>query len=75
METATIFSVGFHNQISTGALLLISDMPMDPEGVKTEASDITVTSNFVDSHLQIGIDSLKQIMNNSLTVKHLKFEF
>lgn len=75
METATIFSVGFHNQISTGALLLISDMPMDPEGVKTESSDKNVTTNFVDSHLQIGIDSLKQIMNNSLTVKHLKFEF
>jgi len=75
METATIFSVGFHNKISTGALLLISDMPMDPEGVKTEESDINVTTNFVDSHLQIGIDSLKQIINNSITVKHLKFNY
>lgn len=74
METATIFSVGFHNKISTGALLLISDMPMDPEGVKTEQSDKKVTTNFVDDHLQIGIDSLKQIINNSLTVKHLRFE-
>lgn len=75
METATIFTVGFHNKISTGALLLISDMPMDPEGVKTEKSDNTVTTNYVDSHLQIGIDSLKQIINNSMTVKHLRFEF
>jgi len=73
METATIFTVGFHNKISTGALLLISDMPMDPEGVKTEASDKNVTTNYVDSHLQIGIDSLKQLINNSLTVKHLVF--
>ncbi len=73
METATIFTVGFHNKISTGALLLISDMPMDPEGVKTEASDKNVTSNYVDAHLQIGIDSLKQLINNSLTVKHLVF--
>ena len=75
METATIFTVGFHNKISTGALLLISDMPMAPEGVKTEESDRNVTTNFVDSHLQIGIDSLKQIINNAMTVKHLKFEF
>lgn len=73
METATIFTVGFKNKIPTGALLLISDMPMDPEGVKTEKSDKLVSKNFVDSHLQIGIDSLKQLINKSLTVKHLKF--
>lgn len=73
METATIFSVGFHNRIPTGALLLISDSPMTPEGVKTEESDKKVTTNFVELHLKIGIDSLKQLINNGLTVKHLKF--
>jgi AMP nucleosidase len=73
METATIFSVGFYNKIPTGALLLISDQPMVPEGVKTEESDRKVTSNFVEQHLRIGIDSLKQLINNGLTVKHLRF--
>jgi AMP nucleosidase len=73
METATIFSVGFYNKIPTGALLLISDQPMVPEGVKTEESDKKVTSNFVERHLRIGIDSLKQLINNGLTVKHLRF--
>jgi AMP nucleosidase len=73
METATIFSVGFYNHIPTGALLLISDQPMAPEGVKTEESDKKVTSNFVELHLKIGIDSLKQLINNGLTVKHLRF--
>jgi AMP nucleosidase len=73
METATIFSVGFYNKIPTGALLLISDQPMVPEGVKTEESDRKVTSNFVEKHLRIGIDSLKQLINNGLTVKHLRF--
>ncbi len=73
METATIFTVGFFNKIPTGALLLISDSPMIPEGVKTEASDVTVTARFVERHLKIGIDSLKQLMNNGLTVRHLKF--
>lgn len=73
METATIFSVGFANNIPTGALLLISDQPMTPEGVKTDKSDIVVTSKFVDMHLNIGIESLKQLINNGNTVKHLRF--
>jgi AMP nucleosidase len=73
METATIFTVGFYNKIPTGALLLVSDQPMIPEGVKTEASDSKVTAQFVDKHLKIGIDSLKQLINNGLTVRHLRF--
>ena len=73
METATIFSVGFHNEIPTGALLLVSDNPMVPEGVKTEESDKVVSKNFVGEHLRIGIDSLRQLINNGITVKHLKF--
>ncbi|MBS1689132.1 MAG: AMP nucleosidase [Bacteroidetes bacterium] len=73
METATIFSAGFANKIPTGALLLVSDQPMVPEGVKTAASDITVTKNYVEMHLKIGIDSLKQLINGGKTVKHLKF--
>ncbi len=73
METATIFSVGFANKIPTGALLLVSDQPMIPEGVKTEISDVSVTKSYVEQHLKIGIDALKQLINNGLTVKHLKF--
>ena len=73
METATIFVAAFKNQIPAGALLLVSDMPMVPDGVKSDLSDQTVTANFVELHLKIGIDSLKQLINNSLTVKHLKF--
>ncbi|MFN5135762.1 MAG: AMP nucleosidase [Chitinophagaceae bacterium] len=74
METATIFTVGFYNHIPTGALLLVSDNPMTPEGVKTEQSDKQVTTNFVETHIKIGIASLKQLINNGHTVKHLKFE-
>ena len=73
METATIFSVGFYNKIPTGALLLVSDLPMIPEGVKTEESDKTVTAQYVETHLKIGIESLKQLINDGLTVRHLKF--
>ena len=73
METATIFTVGFYNKIPTGALLLVSDQPMIPEGVKTEESDKQVTAEFVERHLKIGIDSLKQLINDGLTVRHLRF--
>jgi AMP nucleosidase len=73
METATLFTVGFCNEIPTGALLLVSDQPMIPEGVKTEASDRKVTEEFVDLHLRIGISSLKQLINQGQTVKHLRF--
>lgn len=74
METATIFSVGFFNKIPTGALLLVSDQPMVAGGVKTEKSDTVVTKNYVDQHIQIGIDSLNELINNGNTVKHLRFD-
>lgn len=74
METATLFSVGFYNGISTGALLLISDMPLQEDGVKTSASDKKVTASFVEEHLKIGVKSLSSLMNNSRTIKHLRFE-
>lgn len=74
METATIFIAAFKNRIPAGALLLVSDMPMIPEGVKTEASDQLVTKHFLDLHLKIGIDSLKKLIDKDITVKHLRFE-
>lgn len=74
METATIFMTGFYNEISTGALLLVSDQPMLPEGVKTADSDRLVDHTYVEDHLRIGIDALKQLINKGLTVKHLRFE-
>jgi AMP nucleosidase len=74
METATIFVAAFKNQMPAGALLLVSDMPMTAEGIKTEAGDKQVTANFAELHLRIGVQSLKQLINKGQTVKHLKFE-
>ena len=75
METATLFTTGFANHIPTGALLLVSDQPMIPEGVKTEQSDNIVTKNFVHEHVEIGIDALRMIIDEKKTVKHLKFDW
>ena len=73
METATIFTAGFANKIPTGALLLVSDQPMISTGVKTAASDAKITTHFVEEHLKIGISALNELLNNGLTVKHLRF--
>jgi AMP nucleosidase len=73
METATLFSVGFANKIPTGALLLVSDQPMTPQGVKTSESDHKVTSNYVDQHIKIGIEALKEIRDEGRSVRHLKW--
>ena len=75
METATLFSCGFANHIPTGALLLVSDQPMIPEGVKTDKSDNIVTQNYVKEHVEIGIASLRMIIDAKKTVKHLKFDW
>jgi AMP nucleosidase len=74
METATLFSVGFANKIPIGALLLVSDQPMIPQGVKTSESDLVVTSSFVDEHIKIGIDALNEIREEGRSVRHLRWE-
>jgi len=74
METATIFTVGFVNEIPTGALLLVTDQPMISSGVKTAVSDKKVSRNFVKEHLQIGVASLQELKNNGISVKHMRFD-
>ncbi len=74
METATIFVVGFANGIPSGALLLVSDQPMISTGIKTEASDKFVTEKYVEEHLSVGIDALKELKDEGKSVKHLRFD-
>lgn len=73
METATIFIVGHYNMLARGALLLVSDVPLTPEGVKTEESDLLVTQNWADTHLQIGIDAMTEIGEKGERIKHFLY--
>jgi AMP nucleosidase len=73
METATIFTVGFANEIPTGALLLVSDQPMISTGIKTSKSDKNITNKYVEQHVKIGINALMEIQSNSESVKHVIF--
>jgi AMP nucleosidase len=73
METATVFTTGIVNDIPRGALLLVSDVPMTPEGVKTEESDKKVTAKFVDLHLEIGIAAMTDIGAKGEKIKHFTY--
>ena len=73
METATLFIVGHRNAIARGALLLVSDVPITPEGVKTEASDRVVTAEWANVHLQIGIDAMSELGEQGEEIKHFTY--
>lgn len=73
METATLFTAGFVNKIPTGALLMISDKPLEAEGIKTQESDRMVTQNFVREHVDLGIEALKMMINSKRTVRNIRF--
>ncbi len=73
METATIFITGFSNEINRGALLLVSDTPMIPEGIKTEEKDRDVTRKYVDLHIDMGIEAMTKIGSEGEKIKHFKY--
>ena len=73
METATVFIVGHANEISRGALLLVSDIPMIPEGVKTHDSDTMVTDKYARLHLEIGIAAMTEVGEKGEPIKHLRY--
>ncbi|GIT34137.1 MAG: AMP nucleosidase [Gammaproteobacteria bacterium] len=73
METATVFIVGHYNQIARGALLLVSDKPVTPDGVKTEQSDRSVTEKWLQTHLEIGINAMTEIGKSGETIKHFMY--
>ncbi len=73
MEVATIFVVGHKNEIARGALLLVSDLPMTHEGIKTQESDAQVSHDWSDVHLEIGIESLTEIEEKGEKIKHFRY--
>lgn len=73
METATLYLVGHANGIPRGALLLVSDAPMEPEGIKTAESDKLVTRDYADLHIEMGIATMETLLENEENVKHLRY--
>ncbi len=73
METATLYLVGHANGIPRGALLLVSDAPMEPEGIKTAESDKKVTSDYANLHIELGISTMETLLESEENVKHLRY--
>jgi len=73
METATIFIVGHYNEISRGALLLVSDVPITPDGVKTGESDRAVTEQWAQIHLELAVEAMTDIDERGEPIKHFRY--
>ena len=72
MECSALFTTGFCRKVPVGALMLISDLPLQPAGIKTKESAQAIFREYTDKHLQLGIDSLLRMKN---VVKEKKINF
>lgn len=70
METAALFTICFVSKVNIGALLLVSDCPMKPGGIKTKASAKKVFKEFTDKHIELGIRSMTQIAERGENIRH-----
>src|SRR5690554_1574679 len=73
METATLFSVGFASKVPIGALLLVSDLPLRPGGIKTKASARAVFKDHTDKHIEIGIQAMSEIAERGEHIRHYRW--
>ncbi len=63
METATIFAVAHARQIPTGALMLVSDLPLKKGGIKHKTYSENIFKTYTAQHLDIGIKVIEKMKN------------
>jgi AMP nucleosidase len=73
METAALFVTGFINKCSIGALLLVSDLPLKPGGIKTKKSAKRVFNLFTDKHIELGIEIMANIAEKGEHIRHYRW--
>ena len=61
MECSALFTAGFSRKVPVGALMLISDLPSTPDGIKTAKLAKSVISKYTTQHLELGIKALKRM--------------
>ncbi len=59
MECATLFIASYKRKFTLGALLLISDLPLNSHGVKTKKSSAQVFETYMPDHVEKGVQVLK----------------
>lgn len=61
METATLFAVAYARGVRIGALMLVSDVPLRREGIKTKESSKEIFAKYSEAHLDIGVKTMHRI--------------
>lgn len=61
MECATLFTASYYYKFPLGALLLVSDLPLTPDGIKTKKSSHEVQQLYTANHVEKGIRILQKI--------------
>ncbi len=59
LECATLFTGSYKRKLTLGALLLISDLPLNRDQIKTKKSSEDVFKRFMPDHIEKGIMSIK----------------
>ena len=60
MECATLFTASYKRKFTLGALLLISDLPLNENGYKTKKSSAHVFETYMADHVENGVKILEQ---------------
>lgn len=70
MECATLFAASYKRKFTLGALLLISDLPLNADGVKTKKSSASVYDRYMADHVEKGLAILKHA--RQMQEQHIK---
>jgi len=60
LECATLFTASYKRKFTLGSLLLISDLPLNRDQVKTVKSSEGVFKNFMPDHIEKGVEIIKR---------------
>jgi AMP nucleosidase len=61
MECATLFTASYYRKLPLGALLLISDLPLEKKGIKTKKSSQEVFRKHTVDHVESGVEVMKKL--------------
>lgn len=61
MECATLFMASYRYKLPLGALLLISDLPFNRDGIKTKKSSAAIFAQHTHQHVEMGVKILKEL--------------
>jgi AMP nucleosidase len=67
MECATLFAASYRYKLPLGALLLISDLPLTREGIKTKKSSASIFAKHTSEHVEMGVGIIQDLEHS---IKH-----